>query len=82
MTLIPSEWSVRQSAKYFGVSNYLVRKAKLLAKEKGIFALPDPKVGNTLSEETLTAVDAIYHDDEFSRTMPGKKDCVSVGKNT
>ena len=58
-----------------------IRKSRKLAKEKGILALPDPKCGKKLSNEVVSAVVDFCNDDEYSRQMPGKKDCFSVGKN-
>ena len=58
-----------------------IRKSRKLAKEKGILALPYPKCGKKLSNEVVSAVVDFCNDDEYSRQMPGKKDCFSVGKN-
>ena len=33
-----------------------------------------------LSEEVTQSVLAFYEDDEYTRLMPGKRDCVSLGK--
>ena len=60
----------------------MVRQARKLAKEKGILELPEQKKGKVLSEETSRCVIDFYCDDEYSRLMPGKKDFVSIAKNT
>ena len=60
---------------------YLVRNARTLVKEKGILAVSEPKKGKSLPSETLSAVKMFYHDEEYSRQLPGKKDFVSVSKN-
>lgn len=82
LTLVPDSWSRKQVAEFFNVTEYLVRAARRLKKEKGILAEPERKAGKSLPDATITLVKAFYEDDEFSRMMPGKKDYVSVGKNT
>ena len=79
LTLVPDKWSRELAAKQFGVSEYLIRTARDLKKVGGILAMPEPKRGKSLSKETLDKVRQFYEDDEYSRQMPGKKDCVSVG---
>ncbi len=81
LTLIPESWSIMYASKYFSVSEYLVRKARELKKEKGILSLPAQKIGKILSAETSERVKAFFQDDEYSRLLPGKKDVVSIGKN-
>ena len=57
----------------------MVRRAKELAREKGILATPNPKTsGRTLSDQTVELVKEWYRSDEVSRVMPGMKDFVSV----
>ena len=79
LTLVPDSWSRTYAAKEFSVSEYLIRKARELKHEKGILAVPNPKRGKTLLAETVLLVTAFYEDDEYSRQLPGKKDCVSIG---
>ena len=40
------------------------------------------KVGKSLKPEAKQAVLDFYENDEYSRQMPGKKDCVSVSFKT
>ena len=80
LTLVPDKWSRQHCAQYFNVSEYLVRQARELKKSGGILTKPNPKRGKTLPNETLNLVRCFYEDDEYSRQMPGKKDCVSIGK--
>lgn len=80
LTMTPESWSREYAANFFNVSEHLVRKARILKNEMGIFAVPSSKIGKKLSEEVTTLVENFYQDDEYSRVMPGKKDCVSVGK--
>ena len=60
----------------FNVSEYLVRTARELKKVKGILAKPAQKQGKVISQNTIDLVLSMYEDDEFSRQMPGKKDCL------
>lgn len=81
LTLAPDSWSRKYAAEFFHVSEYLVRTARALKKEKGILAEPDPQKGKSLSKEVEDVVKLFYEDDEYSRIMPGKKDFVSIGRN-
>lgn len=82
LTSLPKSWSCAKTEKEFGVGNYIARKAKKLAEEKGILSTPDSKPGKSLSQETTRLVKVFYNNDDTSRQMPGKKDCVSVGRNS
>ena len=62
----------------FGATDYMVRLAKALAKEKGILATSNPKLsGRTLTQIAVEQVKEWYRSDEVSRVMPGMKDFVS-----
>ena len=56
------------------VADYTIRSARKLKEEKGIISVPNPRQGKTLLEDTKSLVN-FFEDDEFSRLMPGKKDC-------
>ena len=63
----------------FGATDYMVRRAKALAKEKGILATPNPKLsGKTLIQRAVEQVKEWYRSDEVSRVMPWMKDFVSM----
>ena len=81
LTLAPVVWSVNKVALEFQVSRYLVRKARKLVRAKGILEMPEKYVGHGISDETKSVVAAFYEDDDNSRSMPGAKDFVSVGRN-
>jgi len=81
LTLAPQNWTIQGTAQFFNVSEYLVRSARKLANQKGILALPDPKKAPGISKSTIALVESFYHDEEFTREMPGKKDCVSIARN-
>ena len=53
LTLVPESWSQEKVATEFQVTQYMVKQARKLRREKGILAIPDPKKGNTLSEKQL-----------------------------
>ena len=78
LTVLPKSWSKRKIAKEFGVSRYLVRRAKKLVAEKGILSSPNPKGGRALPVEIEEEVHTFFWSDSISRTMPGKKDFLSV----
>ena len=81
LNLTPESWSLRKTAKEFKVSKATARKARILRKEKGILAVPQPVIRKRLSEKTVNGVLELYQNDEYFRQLPGKKDCVSIGKN-
>ena len=78
LTVLPKSWSPKQIQQEFGVTLYMARKSKELVKEKGILSLPGPKPGHSLLTETVELIKSFYDSDDISRTMPGKKDYVSV----
>ena len=80
LTMVPESWSIKKVVSFFNVSDHMIRAARKLTKEKGILELPAAKKGKTLSEEVTQSVLAFYEDDEYTRLMPGKRDCVSLGK--
>ena len=81
LTLVPNSWSVRKAANVFSVSKSTIQKARILKAEKGIAGCPEIVKRQRLSQEVIDTIIEFYCDDEFSRQLPGKKDCVSVGKN-
>ena len=76
LTIAPDSWSRQNCAEHFNVSEYLVRTARELKKVKGILAKPAQKQGKVISQNTIDLVLSMYEDDEFSRQMRGKKDCL------
>jgi len=73
--------SQQQVCKEFGVSRYLVKKARQLKKAHGILASPDKKQGKVLPQEVVQAVIEFYQDEDISRMCPCKKEFVSVKEN-
>jgi hypothetical protein len=78
ITLAPPSWTIEKTANEFGVSKYMVNKARKLKKAKGILPDVSPVKARKLSEESKAKVIDFYNDDEVSRMCPGKKDFVSV----
>ena len=81
LTLAPKDWSREKVASFFSCSEYQVREARALVKEKGILAIPEAKRGRPLSKEVEDSVKLFYEDDEYSCQMPGARDCVSIARN-
>ena len=75
--VLQKSWTIRKVQEEFGASNYMVRKAKELVKEKGILSTPNPEPGHTLPTETIDLAWSFYKCDEVSRMMPGCKHFVS-----
>lgn len=78
LTVLPKSWSMRRIQAEFGPSDYMVRRARELVKQKGILSTPNLKPGHSIAAETCESVCRFYDSDEVSRIMPGKKDFVSV----
>lgn len=78
LTCLPENWGIRKIMREFNASNYMVRQAKKLLKEKGILESPNPKPGKALSKAIVDTVKSFYENDEISRIMPGIKDCMTV----
>lgn len=81
LSIALSSMSIRAVAEEFesvGATAYMVRKTASLMHDQGILPTPQPKKGRPLQPETVELIKQYYEDDEVSRQMPGKKDCVSV----
>ena len=55
----------------FGVSDYMVRRARKLVQQKGILSTPNLKPGHSIAAETCESFCRFYESDEVSRIMPG-----------
>ena len=78
LTLIPNSWACQKAAEFFGVTEYMVKKAVSLRDSQGILAVPKIYSRTSVSPEVFDAVRSTYEDDEFSRLMPGQKDFINV----
>ena len=81
LTVLPSSWSIKKIQDEFGVTNFMARAAKKLAKEKGVLSTPNPKPGRSIPEIIVNQVKRFYESDDISRQMPGKKDCIAMNVN-
>ena len=66
LKVLSRTWSIRQVQEEFGASNYIVRKAKELVKQKEILSTPNPGHGHALAVETTDLVQHFYESDEVS----------------
>ena len=78
LTIFAQTWIRRKMMSKFGCSQRMATQAKHLSFEKGILATPNPKTGKKLPENVTAAVEMFYRQDDISRVMPGKKDCLSI----
>lgn len=82
LTLLPEDWSARKIEAEFGCSFHMANTSKKLQEEKGLLSIPNPKLpSNALPNGTKEMVENFYLEDDISRMMPGKNDCVSMVVN-
>ena len=70
---LPNKLDNKKSTEFFSASEYAIRAARKLAREKGILSLPDRRHGKEIQDDILEQVHEFYQDDDFPRIMPGKK---------
>ena len=56
----------------------VIQRARKLKSENGILATADKKIGKKIPDFLTALVQDFFQQDEHSRIMPGKKDCVKV----
>ena len=78
LTLIPEHWSRERTVSFFNVTEYMVRTARNLTKEKGILGIPDSIHRHVLSDELLARVKSFYEEDQIRPMCAGKKDFVTI----
>ena len=68
LTSCPGEWSIKKASSYFEVSHYryMIRKARSVCKDNGIFSLLIKKKGKSI-EDVKEKVFMFFEDDENSR---------------
>ena len=81
LTVLPKSWSTRRISTEFECSDYMARRVKKLVAEKGILSTPNPKPGHAIHNDVVQLVRDFYASAEVSRSMPGKKDCISMRVN-
>lgn len=77
LSLLPSSWSRAKISTEFKISDRLVKLTRELVTKQGILPELGKKKASRIDDETIKKVKSFYEDDEYSRIMPGKKDCVS-----
>ena len=80
LTLIPEHWSRERAVSFFNVTEYMVRTARNVKKEKGILGIPDSIHRHGLSDELLARVKSFYEEDQISHMCAEKKDFVIIKK--
>ena len=78
LTIAPKSWTIARTAEEFGVTNYLVRRARELRNIHGIIPDVQPGMGRRLPQDVIDKVVSFFNFDDISRIMPGKKDFKSV----
>ena len=77
LTIVPDDWSIKKTVKFFNVTEHSVKMAQKLRKEQGILAVPKG-YSREAEEETKVKGKEFFEKDDVSCLCPGKKDCVSV----
>ncbi|CAH0564898.1 unnamed protein product [Brassicogethes aeneus] len=78
LTTVTIDWNAAKIEKMLGVTNYMAKTALKIRKSSGFGAAPSTKIGRALSNSTIEKIRSFYESDEYSRIMPGKKDCISI----
>lgn len=69
LTIALEQWSIRKTAKEFGTTRHMARKAIELRKIEGVLALPTIKKGKPLPIDTVKKVVDFYESDVNSKVM-------------
>ncbi|XP_065647991.1 uncharacterized protein LOC136077703 [Hydra vulgaris] len=78
LTLAPPSWSILEVQNNFAVTEYQAKKARQLFNKKGLLAISPLYKGKVLQKEIEDSVKLFYDSSDLCRTMPGKKDYVSI----
>lgn len=79
LTIIPQNWTIEKTCKFFHTTEHMVKKARRLRKEKGPLGVPGPKkASSTIPEHVVKDVLEFYESTDVSRICPGKNDYISV----
>ena len=78
LTLIPEHWSRERAVSFFNITEYMVRTARNVKKEKGILEIPDSIHRYGLSDELLARVKSFYEEDQISCMCPRKNNFVTI----
>ena len=78
LKLVPDDWSIYKTMEFFNVSEYSVKQARKLKKEKGLLVTPKNYSREGINRATKFLITEFCEYDAVSRICPGKKDCVSI----
>ena len=78
LKLVPDDWSIYWTIEFFNVSEYSVKQARKLKKEKGLLATPKNYSREGINRATKFLITEFCECDAVSRICHGKKDCVSI----
>ena len=81
LTPLPTTWKAGENSVYFSVTRYKVKQSRRLQHSQEVFRKLTPRKGRSTSQETINMVTEFYCDDEYSRSMSGRKDLMSIKKN-
>ena len=76
LTIVPDDWSIKKTVKFFNVTEHSVKMAQKLRKEQGILAVPKG-YSREAEKETKVKVKEFFERDDVSCLCPAKA-CVSV----
>lgn len=80
LSLVPSSISVNQGCIMFGVSKTLFKNARDIRMKHGIIPSLNFSRQSSVLNSTKELIVKFYLDDENSKVLPGKNDCISVSK--
>lgn len=78
LTLAPPHWSRLDVCHFFGVTDYMARKARELRESKGILGQREGRPGRSVDDEVRQSIVHIYEDEEFNRVCAGTSEFVSM----
>ena len=81
LTLAPPSWSILDVQNNFAVTEYQAKIARQVFNKKGLLAISPLYKGKVLHKEIKDSVKLFYDSSDLCRTMPGKKDYVTIQKN-
>ncbi|XP_047126478.1 uncharacterized protein LOC124807875 [Hydra vulgaris] len=81
LTLAPPSWSILEVQNNFSVTEYQAKMARKIFNKKGLLGISPLYKGKVLHKEIEDSVKLFYDSSDLCRTMPGKKDYVSIQKN-
>lgn len=78
LTIHSPTWTAKKISYEMNCSKYLAQEAKFLQMENGLLSRPERKKIERFTEESEEIIEMFYCQDDVSRIMLGKKDCISI----